>query len=163
MLLRNGAYLGYLVVADQLKPDVTEAISALRQMGITQLTMLSGDQEDVAARVADAAGLDGFRAGLLPEEKVSALEEIIAGTDGGKVAFVGDGINDAPALARADVGIAMGALGTDAARETADVVLMRDSITQVVEAVQVSKRTRRIVLAKYNPGTRDQADFHLAG
>lgn len=142
---QNGSYLGYLVVADQLKPDVTEAISALRQMGISQLMMLSGDQEDVAARVADAAGLDGFMAGLLPEQKVSALEEIIAGTDGGKVAFVGDGINDAPALARADVGIAMGALGTDAARETADVVLMRDSITQVVEAVQVSKRTRRIV------------------
>jgi Cd2+/Zn2+-exporting ATPase len=142
---QDGAYLGYLVVADQLKQDVIEAIRSLRKMGITHLMMLSGDQENVAAHVADAAGLDGFRAGLLPDEKVSALEEIISATDGGKIAFVGDGINDAPALARADVGIAMGALGTDAARETADVVLMRDSIAQLVEAVQVSKRTRRIV------------------
>jgi Cd2+/Zn2+-exporting ATPase len=142
---REGVYLGYLVVEDQIKLGVTAAVSNLRRLGIDRLVMLSGDQEDVAARVASKAGLDDFRAGLLPEEKVSSLEEIITTVEGGTVAFVGDGINDAPALARADVGIAMGALGTDAARETADVVLMRDSISQVVEAIQVGRRTRRIV------------------
>jgi Cd2+/Zn2+-exporting ATPase len=142
---REGIYLGHLVVEDGLKPGVEKAVIELRRLGISRLVMLSGDQEDVAARVAAEAGLDGFRAGLLPEEKVSALEEIIAAAEGGKVAFVGDGINDAPALARADVGMAMGTFGTDAARETADVVLMRDSISQVAEAVSVGRRTRRIV------------------
>ncbi|MFN2144057.1 MAG: heavy metal translocating P-type ATPase [Anaerolineales bacterium] len=138
-------YLGYLVVEDQLKPDVRQSVEALRRLGITRLAMLSGDQEDVAARVAEAAGLDEYRASLLPEDKVSALEEIIAAAGDSKVAFVGDGINDAPALARADVGMAMGALGTDAARETADVVLMRDSISQVADAIRVGRKTRRIV------------------
>ncbi|MBN2046048.1 MAG: cadmium-translocating P-type ATPase [Anaerolineales bacterium] len=142
---RDGSYLGYLVVEDQIKPGVSDAVAALRKLGITRLSMLSGDQEDVASRVAAAAGLDDFRAGLLPEEKVASLEEILSEEGGAKVAFVGDGINDAPALARADVGIAMGALGTDAARETADVVLMRDSIAQIAEAVTIGRRTRRIV------------------
>lgn len=142
---RDGAYLGYLVVEDQLKPEVRQSIVDLRKLGVTRLVMLSGDQEDVAAAVAEAAGLDDFRARLLPEDKVAALEEIIASAGDGKVAFVGDGINDAPALARADVGIAMGALGTDAARETADVVLMRDSIAQVADSIRIGRRTRRIV------------------
>jgi Cd2+/Zn2+-exporting ATPase len=141
----DGRYQGFLIVADQIKTDVSEAVEQLHAVGVEHIAMLSGDQEDVAGRVAESAGLDSFKAGLLPAEKVEELEKILAQSHEGAVAYVGDGINDAPALARADVGIAMGAFGTDAARETADVVLMTDTISRVADAIQLGKRTRRIV------------------
>ena len=142
---RDGRYQGFLLVSDQIKSEVSDAVARLHAAGVGHVTMLSGDQEDVAARVAESAGLDDYKAGLLPADKVDELEKILARSEEGTVAYVGDGINDAPALARADVGIAMGAFGTDAARETADVVLMTDSITRVADAIELGKRTRRIV------------------
>jgi Cd2+/Zn2+-exporting ATPase len=120
-------------------------VEDLHKLGVENVLMLSGDQDDVAQMVARAVGLDDYQAGLLPEDKLKSVESIIAHRQDGTVAFVGDGINDAPALARADVGIAMGAFGTDAAKETADVVLMTDTVTRVADAVQIGRRTRRIV------------------
>lgn len=144
-LAMDGRYYGYIVVADQIKPEAKEAVTELHQLGVENVIMLSGDQEDVAQQVSAAVGLDGYQAELLPEDKLKAVELTIAASQQGAVAFVGDGINDAPALARADVGIAMGAFGTDAAKETADVVLMTDSVTRVADAVKIGRRTRRIV------------------
>jgi len=141
----NQTYLGYIVVSDEIKPEAAAAVEELHRIGVRNVVMLSGDQENVAKYVADAVGLDGYRAGLLPGEKVESLEGLIRANGSGRVAFVGDGMNDAPALARADVGLAMGAFGTDAAKETADVVLMTDSVSRVPEAIQVGRRTRRIV------------------
>jgi Cd2+/Zn2+-exporting ATPase len=138
-------YLGYIVVSDEIKPEAVEMVSHLHQQGIERVVMLSGDQEDVARRVAEELGLDEYRAELLPEDKVRAVEEFLNGEHPGTLAFVGDGINDAPALARADVGIAMGAFGSDAAIETADVVLMADSLNKVNEALSLGKRTKSIV------------------
>lgn len=139
-------YAGYLVVSDRLKDDAVQTISALRAAGVERIIMLTGDQPEVAQQVADVLAVDEFRAGLLPEDKVAAMETIMAQAVGqGRVAFVGDGINDAPVLARADVGIAMGALGSEAAIEVADVVLMTDSPAQVVDAIRLGRRTRRIV------------------
>jgi Cd2+/Zn2+-exporting ATPase len=142
----DGTHAGSLVIADALKPDAPAAIAALRAVGVDQIWMLTGDSPEVAGQVAGALQLDGYRAGLLPEEKVSALESLLVErSPRGRLAFVGDGINDAPALARADVGIAMGALGSQAAIETADVVLMTESPAKVAEAIQVARRTRSIV------------------
>jgi len=142
----DSEYAGYLVIADELKPDAVEAINQLRTAGVDQITMLTGDVEAVAQRVAQSLGVDSFRAELLPEEKVSAVEEMMTAPNRhGKLAFVGDGINDAPALARADVGIAMGALGSEAAIETADVVVMTDSPSKIAEAITIGRRTRTIV------------------
>jgi Cd2+/Zn2+-exporting ATPase len=144
----NQNYAGYITISDQLKPDATEAISQLKKMGIQQAVMLTGDRETVAKKVTQTLGLDHYYAELLPEDKVTVIEELIHQTHqqkNSKVAFVGDGINDAPVLARADVGIAMGALGSDAAIETADVVLMTDSPLKIVEAIQIAHKTRRIV------------------
>jgi Cd2+/Zn2+-exporting ATPase len=141
----DGIYQGFLIVDDQIKTGVREDVAALKSLGVSKVIMLSGDQEDIAARVAEDVGLDEYKGGLLPEDKLEELEKILSMAGQGKVAYVGDGINDAPALARADVGIAMGALGTDAARETADVVLMTDGIDRVAEAIRVGQRTRRIV------------------
>ncbi|MEN8240759.1 MAG: heavy metal translocating P-type ATPase [Chloroflexota bacterium] len=138
-------YLGYIVVSDEIKPEAAGMVAKLHQQGVERVVMLSGDQDDVARRVAEQLGLDQYRADLLPEDKVDALEEFLNGQQEGKLAFVGDGINDAPALARADVGIAMGAFGSDAAIETADVVLMADSLEKVNEAISLGKRTRTIV------------------
>jgi Cd2+/Zn2+-exporting ATPase len=141
----DGEYQGYLRVDDELKAEASQAINSLRESGVRHISMLSGDHAATAGRVAKAVGLDDFKAGLLPSEKVSQLEEIIARSSDGTVAFVGDGINDAAGLARADVGIAMGALGTDAAREAADVVLVTDEISRIAEAISLARRTRRIV------------------
>ena len=138
-------YHGYIMVADEIKPEAKEAIDALHRLGIKKVMMFSGDQEDVAARVSGQVGVDEYRAGLLPQDKVDQMEEILEHKTEGGVAFVGDGINDAPALARSDVGIAMGAFGTDAAKETADVVLMTDSVLRVADAIKLGRRTRRIV------------------
>lgn len=139
-------YGGYILIGDQLKPDAEEAMEQLRENGISKLVMLTGDNECSAAGVAKALNLDQFYAGLLPEDKVRIFEQILEDTkDGSKVAFVGDGINDAPVLARADVGVAMGGLGSDAAIETADVVLMTDAPAKMAEAVGLARYTRRVV------------------
>ena len=142
----DGEYSGHIVIADELKPDTVEAIRALHAQGL-ETAMLTGDSQSVADRIANQLGLDQYRADLLPEDKVEALEEFLhrASQTKGKVAFVGDGINDAPVIARADVGMAMGGLGSDAAIETADVVIMTDAPSKVAEAIQIAHKTLRIV------------------
>ena len=143
----DGAYQGCILIADELKSDSKTAIAALKQMGVTKTVMLTGDNETVGKAVAEALGLDDCYAGLLPGDKVEILEKLDeAKGSGRKLAFVGDGINDAPVLARADIGIAMGGLGSDAAIEAADVVLMTDEPSKLVEAIQVAKATRQIVV-----------------
>lgn len=142
----NGQYSGYLMIGDQIKDDAFRAVDALHKEGIERVLMLTGDNHSTAQAVANELKLDDFYAGLLPEEKVSRFETIAAQYQKlGKIAFVGDGINDAPTLARADVGLAMGAMGSEAAIETADVVLMTDSPAKVAQAVLIAKQTRRIV------------------
>jgi Cd2+/Zn2+-exporting ATPase len=142
----DGAYAGHILIGDALKADSKEAIAQLRKIGMERIVMLTGDHRCAAESVAKALEVDAFHAELLPEDKVRLLEDIQRSSNhGGKLAFVGDGINDAPVIARADVGIAMGALGSDAAIETADVVLMTDSPLKMVEAVEIARRTRRIV------------------
>lgn len=142
----DGAYAGYILIGDTLKADAKEAVSGLRKIGIKRIEMLTGDNRRAAESAAKGLGVDAFHAELLPEDKVRLLEEIkLSSNYGGKLAFVGDGINDAPVIARADVGVAMGALGSDAAIETADVVLMTDSPLRIVEAVTIARQTRRIV------------------
>ena len=138
-------YAGYLIVSDELKAEAEFGIQNLHQIGVDEVIMLSGDRENVAENVANKLGLDDFYAELLPEDKVTVMEELMNTRDSGKVAFVGEGINDAPALSRADVGIAMGAFGADVAIEIADVVLMTDSPAKVSEAIQIGRRTRKIV------------------
>lgn len=137
----DGVYAGHIVISDRIKEDSAEAIRALKAAGISNTVMLTGDQKDVAAAVADTLKLDSFYAQLLPADKVSRVEELLRE---GPLAFVGDGINDAPVLTRADVGIAMGALGSDAAIEAADVVLMDDKPSKVAQAITISRRTIRI-------------------
>ena len=137
-------YMGYIIISDTLKDDAIEAIEKLKAKNI-QTVMLTGDNKFAASAFAKKLGIDKFFSELLPEDKVKHIESLMAEKKGGKVAFVGDGINDAPVIARADVGIAMGALGSDAAIETADVVLMTDSPSKVAVAIDVAKRTRNIV------------------
>lgn len=139
-------YAGYLRIDDELKPDAAQAIRDLKHVGVDHIVMLTGDNQAVADRVGLAIGIDHVKAELLPEDKLTALEDVLQNARGqGTVAFVGDGINDAPVIARADVGLAMGGLGSDAAIETADVVLMDDAPTKVAEAIRIAKKTRRIV------------------
>jgi Zn2+/Cd2+-exporting ATPase len=140
-------YAGYIVIADEIKPDAVQAIRTLRQSGVETIMMLTGDSTVVAKTIAQTLGVDSFQAELLPEDKVTAVEMLLQKVSPkGKVAFVGDGINDAPVLARADVGIAMGGLGSDAAIETADVVLMTDAPSKVAEAIQIARKTHAIVM-----------------
>jgi len=142
----NGSYAGYIKIGDEIKPDAAKALKMLKQHGVEHIAMLTGDNTRAAAAVANSLGIDSFYADLLPEDKVSIFEKLNRQSRGiGKIAFVGDGINDAPVLARADVGVAMGALGSDAAVETADVVLMNDSPMKMAEAVSIAKQTRQIV------------------
>ncbi|GAB4374260.1 MAG: heavy metal translocating P-type ATPase [Elainellaceae cyanobacterium] len=142
----DGKYAGRIIIADELKEDAAQAIQALKTSGVQKTVMLTGDNQDAASSIAQQVGLDSFIGELLPEGKVEAIESILVQErNGSRVAFVGDGINDAPVLARADVGIAMGALGSDAAIETADVVLMTDAPSKVAEAIQMGRRTLRIV------------------
>ncbi|MBE9019876.1 cadmium-translocating P-type ATPase [Chroococcidiopsidales cyanobacterium LEGE 13417] len=139
-------YAGYIVIADELKDDAFQAIQALKKQGVEQTVMLTGDNRAVAERVAQNLGLDSYYAELLPEGKVEAIEKLILQSGkNSKVVFVGDGINDAPVIARADVGMAMGGLGSDAAIETADVVIMTDAPSKVAEAIKTGKKTRQIV------------------
>ena len=136
-------YLGYLVIADTPKPDAAEAIRSLKAEGVEKTVMLTGDKAAVAEAVAAELGLDEVHAELLPADKVTAVEGLLK--TGSPLVFVGDGINDAPVLARADVGVAMGALGSDAAIEAADIVLMDDAPSKLSLAVRLSRRTMRIV------------------
>lgn len=142
-IAKNGRYMGYITVEDTVKEDAREAITALRNVGVKKTVMLSGDKNEIAERVGKAVGIDEIRAELLPHQKVAAVEKLMA--EGAILAFVGDGINDAPVLARADVSIAMGAMGSDAAIEAADVVLMDDKLSGIVRAVAAAKKTMRIV------------------
>ncbi|MBE6506720.1 MAG: cadmium-translocating P-type ATPase [Methanocorpusculum parvum] len=141
----DGNYAGCVVLEDTVKPEAKKAFSELRSMGIKKTVMLTGDREEAAKRVADAVGVSEFRSDLLPQDKVSAVEALLT-EKRGTVVFVGDGINDAPVLARADIGVSMGALGSDAAIEAADIVLMDDSLTRLPEAIRIAKKTRRIVI-----------------
>ncbi|HJJ81223.1 MAG TPA: heavy metal translocating P-type ATPase [Methanocorpusculum sp.] len=141
----DGRYIGCVVLEDTIKPEAKKAFSELRSIGIKKTVMLTGDRESAAKRVADAVGVSEFRSDLLPQDKVSAVEELIS-ENRGRVVFVGDGINDAPVLARADIGVSMGALGSDAAIEAADIVLMDDSLARLPEAIRIAKKTRCIVI-----------------
>ena len=141
----NSEYVGHIVISDRVKADSAEAITALKAAGVSRTVMLTGDRESVGKAVAKQLGLDECYAELMPADKVSKVEMLLGGmARGRKLAFVGDGINDAPVLARADVGIAMGALGSDAAIEAADVVLMDDNPSKVALAVRIARRTIRI-------------------
>ncbi|MGN0803632.1 MAG: heavy metal translocating P-type ATPase [Candidatus Faecivicinus sp.] len=140
----DGEYEGHIVISDIVKPDAAEAIQALRGLGVRRTVMLTGDSEAVGKRVAEELGLDEAFCGLLPADKVEHVEQLLKESKGA-LAFVGDGINDAPVLSRADIGIAMGALGSDAAIEAADVVLMNDRPSSISTAISISRRTHRIV------------------
>ena len=143
----DGSYVGCILIADEVKPDSKCAIAELKKIGVEKTVMLTGDDERIGKSVADELGLDAYYAQLLPDQKVEKLEMLDKQKrQGSKLAFVGDGINDAPVLARADVGIAMGGLGSDAAIEAADVVLMTDEPSKLVEAIDVAKVTKRIVM-----------------
>ena len=137
----DGIYEGHVVISDRIKEDAQDAISALRKEGVKRIVMLTGDQEEAAAPVAEALGINEFHAGMLPADKLDCLKGIISE---GPAAFVGDGINDAPVLSGADVGIAMGGLGSDAAIEAADIVLMDDKPSKTALAVRAAKKTLRI-------------------
>jgi Cd2+/Zn2+-exporting ATPase len=143
LVYRGGRYLGLVTVMDRERPEAAERIAALRNAGIEQIVMLTGDNAQIAEPMAHRLGIDKVYAGLMPEDKLRIIEELR--NTMGAVAMVGDGINDAPALATATVGIAMGGAGTDAALESADLVLMRDDLSAIADAVRLSKRTQRIV------------------
>jgi Cd2+/Zn2+-exporting ATPase len=155
---KDGVLAGRIRMADQVKPGASDGVRRLRQAGVGRIVMLTGDVSHVAQQVAFEVGIDEYRADLLPEQKVEALESIMNEQAGralghelgrrkaGAVAFVGDGINDAPALTRADVGIAMGGLGSDAAIEAADVVIMDDNPARIADAIEIARRTRRVVV-----------------
>ena len=141
----DGKYAGHIVINDRVKEDSAEAVAALKHLGVSRTVMLTGDREEVARDVAVRLGLDAYHAALLPADKVSYLEQLLASKPADRsLAFVGDGINDAPVLKRADVGIAMGGLGSDAAIEAADVVLMDDRPTKIATAIAIARRTLRI-------------------
>lgn len=144
-LAKDKQYLGYIVISDEIKPDAALAISDLKQSGITRTVMLTGDKKEVAGKVADALKLDEYYAELLPADKVAKVEELLKQkNEKDTLAFVGDGINDAPVLMRADVGIAMGSMGSDAAIEAADVVLMDDNPKKIAKAIEISRKTVKI-------------------
>lgn len=145
-VLKNGRYQGYLLIEDEIKKDSVAAIQQLKKMGVAQTVMLTGDRQNTARNVAQKLNLDKFYAELLPADKVRKFEELldIKNSDG-KVLFVGDGINDAPVLARSDIGVAMGGMGADAAIEAADVVIMTDEPSKIAKAVEISKKTLRLV------------------
>ncbi len=145
----DGEYAGHIVISDEVKADSKEALAKLKQLGIAKTVMLTGDRDEVGRAVAKDLGIDDVYTELLPEDKVNKVEELLKETSGkGKLAFVGDGINDAPVLSRADIGIAMGGLGSDAAIEAADIVIMNDSLAKIATAFNISKRT--LGIAKQN-------------
>jgi Cd2+/Zn2+-exporting ATPase len=140
----DGTFLGSIVISDKIKVGALEAIRALRECGVKRTVMLTGDRPESAAEVAEILGIDEYHASLLPADKVACVESMLSARRGCLV-FVGDGVNDAPVLARADIGIAMGALGSDAAIEAADAVLMDDDPAKITAAIRISRFTRRIV------------------
>ena len=142
----NGEYAGHIVISDEVKSDAKDAISSLKKYGIKKAVMLTGDSKETAESIAALLGIDEVYSELMPADKVSNVEKLISEKSADKtLAFVGDGINDAPVLARADIGIAMGAMGSDAAIEAADIVLMDDKPSKIADAIDISKRTLRIV------------------
>jgi len=142
----DGAYAGHIVVADVAKPTAAEAIRALKEAGVRKTVMLTGDRRSVAEQVGRALGIDEIASELLPGDKVDQVEALLAQKrEKETLAFVGDGINDAPVLRRADIGIAMGAMGSDAAIEAADVVLMDDDPLKIAKAIRISRKIMRIV------------------
>ncbi|MGX1023075.1 heavy metal translocating P-type ATPase [Psychroflexus sp. MBR-150] len=144
MVSIDGKFAGYVIIADELKEDAHEAIKQIRESGISKIIMLSGDKDPITQQVAKEMGVDWAKGGLLPEDKLAEVEKLMAETDN-KVAFIGDGINDAPVLAASDVGIAMGGLGSDAAIETADVIIQTDQPSKIAKAIKIGRSTRRIV------------------
>ena len=142
----DGVYSGYIVIADEIKEDSSKAVRLLKDLGIKNIVMLTGDVREVGEKTAKILGLDAVYSELLPDQKVEKLEAIEKSKKSkGKIAFVGDGINDAPVLARADIGIAMGGLGSDAAIEAADIVIMTDEPSKIVTAIRIARKTRKIV------------------
>lgn len=149
----DGEYAGHIVISDRTKSDAAQAVASLHKLGVSKIVMLTGDNRTAAESVAAETGVDEFYAQLLPQDKVRKVEQLLSELDDGKkkkgtLAFAGDGINDAPVLARADVGIAMGGLGTDAAIESADVVIMDDAPSKIAEAIRISRRT--LAIARQN-------------
>ncbi|NLP28826.1 MAG: cadmium-translocating P-type ATPase [Clostridia bacterium] len=143
----NKSYLGYIVISDEIKKDSAKAIKALKAMGVKKIVMLTGDNSSVAAKIGEELGLDQVYAELLPDQKVEKLEQLEKEkTAKGKLVFVGDGINDAPVLARADIGIAMGGVGSDAAIEASDLVIMTDEPSKIAEGIKIARNTRKIVM-----------------
>ena len=141
----DGEYAGHIVISDRIKDSARGLVAALKAKGLQKAVMLTGDRADVADKVASELGIDEWKAELLPADKVEQVERLLAEKEGGTLLFVGDGINDAPVLSRADVGIAMGALGSDAAIEAADVVIMDDNPAKITEAMTIARKTLRIV------------------
>lgn len=142
----DDTYAGHIIISDEMKPDAVKAIQGLKAQGVEELVMLTGDREKVAKKVAQQLGLNGYYAELLPDQKVEKVEGLLEQfAQSGKVVFVGDGINDAPVLARSDIGVAMGGLGSDAAIEAADVVLMTDEPSKLITAIKVAKETRKVI------------------
>ncbi len=141
----DGAYVGHILISDVVKPHARAAVEALKALGVTRTIMLTGDRHRAAQQVAAELGVDEVQSELLPGDKVERVEQLLGDMRGGKVAFVGDGINDAPVLTRADVGIAMGAMGSDAAIEAADVVLMDDDPLQIVKGIKIARKCIGIV------------------
>ena len=151
----NKKYVGNIVVSDQIKKDTKEAIKLLKALGVKKTIMLTGDKKSVATSVGKALGLDEIHAELLPEDKLNKVEELLnSKSKRGKLFFVGDGINDTPVLARADIGIAMGGLGADAAIDVADIVIMTDEPSKIVTAVKIARRTRKNCMAKHHISIR---------
>ena len=143
---RDGEYLGHIVISDEIKSDAAAGIKALKAAGVRKTVMLTGDSDEVGRAVADALGIDEVHTKLLPADKVERVEELLKKkSERGVLAFVGDGINDAPVLSRADIGIAMGAMGSDAAIEASDIVLMDDKPSKIATALRIAKRTLTIV------------------
>ncbi|SJZ83609.1 heavy metal translocating P-type ATPase [Selenihalanaerobacter shriftii] len=142
----DNEYVGYILISDKIKEDAKEAISGLKRLGVDKFVMLTGDNKQVAQSVADELGLDDYYAELLPDQKIEKVEEMLNRSDDDQnLIFVGDGINDAPVLARSDIGVAMGGLGSDAAIEAADVVLMKDKPSNLIDAINIAKFTRKII------------------
>ena len=142
----DGVYAGHIVISDEVKPDAAQAVAALKTQGVQKTVMLTGDAKAVGEAVAEQLGLDEVHTELLPADKVTQVEHLLTEkSQKGKLAFVGDGINDAPVLSRADIGIAMGAMGSDAAIEAADIVLMDDKPSKIATAIRIAKKTLRIV------------------
>jgi len=146
-IAHDGKFAGSIVISDEIKSDSKAALSALKEKGVQKTVMLTGDNPDIARETANELGIDEVYGGLLPQEKVAKLEELNRQKNAkGKLVFVGDGINDAPVLAMADIGVVMGGIGSDAAIEAGDVVLMNDETSKLIEFMKIGKFTKRVVV-----------------